>query len=81
MQAGRKASEHTYTSTLVRHVLGFPQLVFTLMLLLPALGERSSKITLILIFTQRGGYSHVEEARHQNNEEHRREVMVVIHHG
>ena len=52
--------EHTYKITLVRHEVGFPQLIFTLMLL-PALDERS----LVITGRHDCGHSPVE-IRHQH---------------
>ena len=60
--------EHTYKITLVRHEVGFPQLIFTLMLLLllPVFDERS----LVITGRHDCGHSPVEEIRHQHEKDH-----------
>ena len=59
--------EHTYKITLVRHEVGFPQLIFAVILmLLPALDERSFMIT----GRHDCGHSPVEEVRHQHEKHH-----------
>ncbi len=59
--------EHTYKITLVRHEVGFPQLIFAVILmLLPALDERSLMIT----GRHDCGHSPVEEVRHQHEKHH-----------
>ena len=61
--------EHTYKITLVRREVGFPQLIFTviLLLLLPGSDERS------FVITGRHDcdpHSRAEEVRHQHEKHH-----------
>ncbi len=66
MLLDEQSHEHTYKITLVRHEVGFPQLIFTLLLLLPGFDERS----LVITGRHDCGHSPVEEIRHQHEKDH-----------